>query len=283
MLPLRRDLFKNSFPVSRYSKTGAEAFSRAYYYARNTGCAILTVHTTVKDAYDLARKAHMEDDFPIYIEACTEYVTTFKDVYDRDDGYVMLVSPPLRSRENARYIWAAMEDGTITITGTDDTCYSRKDKERRLEKDSDGKFIQDFRKVVNGNPGMELRLPILLSEGVNKGRITMKQLVKLTSSNIAKLYGCYPQKGTIQKGADADIAVINRNKAWVVQQDVLHNNLDYCPMAGTRLTGKVDMTICNGKILVENDSFCGTRGNGRFVKRSLNPQVLQRFSALSEM
>ncbi len=259
----------------------AEAFSRAYYYARNTECAILAVHTTVRDAFDLARKAHMEDDFPVYLETCTQYVTTFNDVYNKKDGYLMLVSPPLRSKENAQYIWKAMADGTITITGTDDTCYTREDKERFLEKDENGEFIQDFRKVVNGNPGMELRLPILLSEGVAAGRITMRQLVKLTSANIARLYGCYPQKGTIQKMADADLAIIDRHKSWVVSQDTLHNNMDYCPMNGRRLTGKVEMTICNGKIIVENDTFHGSRGEGRFVKRSMDPSVLQYYSAMA--
>ena len=270
------------FPLTKPQFCEAEAFSRAYYYARTVDCAILAVHTTVRDAFDLARKAHEEDDFPMYVETCPQYVTNFQDEYSRKDGHLILVSPPLRSRENAQYIWKAMADGTVSIIGTDDCNYSKVDKERFLEKDANGDFIQDFQKVVNGNPGMELRLPILLSEGVATGRLTMTRLVQLTSANIAKVYGCYPQKGTIQKMADADLAIIDRNKSWVVSQDVLHNNMDYCPLAGKSLQGKVEMTICNGKIIVEGDSFYGKRNEGHFVKRSIDPKMFQRYSALQE-
>lgn len=258
----------------------AEAFSRAYYYARTAECAILTVHTTVKDAFDLARKVHQEDDYPLYLETCPQYVTVFKDVYDREDGYLMLVSPPLRTKENAAFIWKAMADGTVSIIGTDDCNYSSEEKKRFLEKDENGAFIQDFRKVVNGNPGMELRLPILLSDGVNAGRISMSRLVQLTSANIAKIYGCYPRKGTIQKGADADLAIVDRHKTWTVTQEALHNNMDYCPLEGKELTGKVEMTICNGKIIVDGESFHGGRNEGRFVKREMDPAVLKNYSSI---
>lgn len=257
----------------------AEAFIRAYYYAKSVNCAIMAVHTTVKDAFDTARRAH-EEDFPLYLETCPSYVSLFKDIYDREDGYLAICSPPLRTESESEYIWQAMQDGTINITGSDDCTYTKEEKSRFLKKDENGRIIQDFTAVVNGNSGLETRLPILLSDGVMTGRISLSRLVQLTSTNIAKIYGCYPQKGTIAEGADADLVILDLNKSWTVTKDSLHNNLDYCLYDDKKINGSVDITICNGNIIVENGEFKGKRGDGRFVKRVLDPKILSSYSAL---
>ncbi|MCI2106638.1 MAG: dihydropyrimidinase [Intestinimonas sp.] len=276
----RGDLSWRAFAEAKPGLCEAEAFTRAYYYAKSVGCPIMAVHTTVKEALDVARKAH-EEDFPLYVETCPHYLTLFKDRYDAEDGYLAICSPPLRTPKDAADVWDALKDGTISITGSDDCTYTREEKSRFLKKDGQGKWIQDFRAVVNGNSGIETRLPILLSEGVGKGHITLNQLVALTSTNIAKIYGCYPRKGCIQAGADADFAIVDLDKTWTLSKDTLHNNLDYCLFEGMEVKGMPVMTIAHGKVIVENGAFTGSRGEGKFVSRRLDPEILKRYSALA--
>ena len=277
----RGDLSWAAFAAAKPTLCEAEAFSRVYYYAKSVGCAIMAVHTTAQDAFTLARRAHA-DDFPLYVETCPHYVTLFRDMYAKPDGYLAICSPPLRDPEDAANIWDAMHDNTISITGSDDCTYTQEEKSRFLEKDENGAWIQDFRKVVNGNSGVETRLPILLSEGVQKGRITLNQLVALTSTNIAKIYGCYPQKGCIAPGADADFTIVDLDEKWTLSKDTLHNNLDYSLFEGLEMRGKPVMTIAAGKVIVENGKFCGVRGAGKLVKRSIAPAMLQHFGALKD-
>ena len=257
----------------------AEAFIRAYYYAKSQNCPIMAVHTTVKDAFDTARRAHGEN-FPLYVETCPHYMTLFKDIYDREDGYLAICSPPLRTPKEAADIWEAVADGTVSITGSDDCTYTKEEKSRFLKRDENGKFIQDYTVVVNGNSGLETRLPILLSEGVGKGRIDINTLVKITSTNIAKIYGCYPQKGVIAVGSDADLTVVDLDKEVTLSVDVLHNNLDYCLYEGMRVKGWPIMTISHGKIIVENGEFKGKAGDGRYVFRRLS-EKLSDFAAMN--
>ena len=108
-----------------------------------------------------------------------------------------ICSPPLRTPKEAEELWEGLKDGTILLTGSDDCTFDVDEKSMFLEKNPDGTWKQDFTKVVNGMSGIEIRLPILLSEGVSKGRISINKVCELTSTNIAKVYGCYPQKGII--------------------------------------------------------------------------------------
>ena len=125
-------------------------------------------------------------------------------------------------------MWEGLEDGTILLTGSDDCTFDVDEKSAFLEKNEDGTWKQDFTKVVNGISGIEIRLPLLLSEGVSKGRISINKVCELTSTNIAKIYGCYPQKGIIAPGSDADIVLVDMEKEVTLSKDVLHNNISYC-------------------------------------------------------
>ncbi len=267
------ELTWHNFAVGKPPICEAEAFNRAYSFAKVTGCPIMVVHTTVKDAFDIARRAHREN-FPLYVETCPHYMTLFKDIYDREDGYLAICSPPLRTPKDAADIWDAIMDQTVSITGSDDCTYTKEEKSRFLKRDKNGKIIQDYRVVVNGNSGIETRFPILLSEGVSKGRISINTLVKITSANIAKIYGCYPQKGEIAVGSDADFTVVDMDKEVTLSADVLHNNLDYCLYDGMKLKGYPVMTISRGEVVVENEKFVGEAGHGRFVFRKLSKDIV---------
>lgn len=272
----KNDLSWKNFALSKPVLCEAEAFSRATYFARYINTPIIVVHTTNKDALDIARKAHM-DKFPVYVETGPHYLTLFDDLYDREDGYLAICSPPLRTKKEAAELWEGIEDGTISLIGSDDCTFDVDEKSMFLEKNDDGSWKQDFTKVVNGLSGLEIRLPILLSEGVNKGRISINKVCALTSTNIAKVYGCYPQKGIIAPGSDADIVLIDMDKEVTLSPEVLHNNISYCLHQGMKLKGYPIMTISNGEVIVEDNVFKGEKNKGKFVKRSIDSKYLNKF------
>ncbi len=254
-----------------------EAVSRAVLFSKYCGNALLLVHTTNGPSVDIARAAQAEG-CPVYVETCPHYLTLFKELYeDKANGHLTICSPPLRTPEDAETLWRHLADGSICVTGSDDCTYSRKEKEMFLERGADGSIVPDFTKVVNGLSGLEVRLPILLSEGVAKGRISLNRLVALTSTNVARLSGCYPQKGIIAPGSDADITLVDLDRRWRLSADTLHNNIDYCLHEGMEVTGGVAMTIASGKVVMEEGEFKGQKGAGRFLHRSIDEEVLSGY------
>lgn len=269
---LNWDEFAKSKPVLCEN----EAFSRAVYFAKYAKNALIIVHTTNGEALDIARKAHKKN-MPLYVETCPHYLTLFDSIYKEKNGHLAICSPPLRTSKEALELWTGLEDNTIGITGSDDCTYSYEEKSMFLNKDESGELIQDFTKVVNGLSGIEIRLPIFLSEGVSKKRITINKVVALTSENIAKVYGCFPKKGTISVGSDADIVIVDMEKEVTLSANILHNNIDYCLHEGMKIKGFPVMTISNGRVIVENDKFFGQKGKGRFIKRVISDEYLNHY------
>lgn len=256
----------------------AEAVSRAIYFTKYVGNALLIVHTTNGEALEIAKKVQ-DQGYPVYIETCPHYLTLFQDIYNNPDtGFLAICSPPLRTPEEAENLWKGIQDGVISVTGSDDCTYSVHEKTMFLEKDKEGNIIPDFTKVVNGVSGIETRLPILLSEGVNKGRISINKLTAITSTNVAKLLGCYPQKGIIAPGSDADFVIVDLDKEVTINSQMLHNNIDYCLFDGMKVKGFPVMTISRGSVIVENGQFKGKKGAGRFIRRKINPAYLKKYS-----
>lgn len=264
------------FPQYKPVLCEAEAFERAVQYARYTGTAIIIVHTTNGVCLESARRAHQER-LPVYVETGTHYLTLFENLYKEERGYLAICSPPLRTPAEAIELWKGLQDGTILLTGSDDCTFDTDEKTMFLETDSSGKYIQDFTKVVNGLGGIEVRLPILLSEGVHRGRLTINQVCALTSTNIAKLYGCYPKKGIIAPGADADLVVVGMNKEMMLSRENLHSKISYSLFENITVKGFPIMTIANGRVLVNNDEFFGEKYHGKLIRRSIDQQYLTRY------
>ncbi|WP_010259937.1 dihydropyrimidinase [Treponema primitia] len=271
------DLSWVNFAKTKPVQCEAAAFERACRLAEYVGTAILVVHTTNDEALNAARKAHKKGQ-AVYVETGPHYLTLFEDNYKKENGYLYLCSPPLRTPKDAEDIWRGMQDGTISVTGSDDCTYDVNEKAAFLEKTADGKYIQDFTKVVNGMSGLEIRLPILLSEGVNKGRLSINQVCALTSTNIAKIYGCFPQKGLIAPGSDADIVIVDMEKELTLSKDVLHNNISYCLHDGFKIKGYPVMTISKGNVILEDGVFKGKKGAGEFIRRKIDHKYLEKHS-----
>ncbi|MBS0538884.1 MAG: amidohydrolase family protein, partial [Proteobacteria bacterium] len=122
-----------------------------------------------------------------------------------------------------------------------------------------------FKEMANGVPGIEIRLPMLFSEGVQKGRITMQQFVALTSANHARLYGLYPRKGVIAVGSDADFAIWDADKQVTIRWKDLHDNVGYTPYEGREITGWPTTVVSRGRVVVENGKLNAERGSGKFL------------------
>lgn len=254
-----------------------EAACRAVAFSKLVGNSILIVHTTNGEVLKIAHEAQACGN-PVYIETCPHYLSLFDDLYNSKDGHLAICSPPLRKKQNSDELWEGIKSGIITVTGSDDCAFTREDKEKYLKRDKEGNLIQDYKKVVSGMSGIEMRLPILITEGVSKNRIKMNKLVEIASTNPAKLYGMYPKKGTIKKGSDADIVIIDMSKEKTISAKSLHNNVGYTAFEGMTVKGIPDITILRGKIIVCDGKFCGDKFGGKFVKRKIEKNILNKFN-----
>ena len=246
-----------------------EAFGRAVHLAEAAASPVLIVHTTNGPCLDIAERAQSRG-LPVYVETCPHYLTVFDDLYDNPkNGHLGICSPPLRTPTERDALWRGIQQGVVSLVGSDDCTYSRQEKEAFLEKDPQGELVQDFTKVVNGVSGLETRLAVMATDGVAQGRISYNQLVALCSSNVAKRMGCYPQKGTLMPGADADIVLFDPQEKWKISPHTLHNGAGYTLLDGYQAQGKVTTTIARGKIIMKNGIFTGEKGAGRYVHRTL--------------
>ncbi|MBV4427524.1 dihydropyrimidinase [Clostridium tyrobutyricum] len=256
----------------------AEAASRAIYYSEYTGNALLIVHSTNGEVINSVKRAQ-EKGFPIYAETCPQYLVLSKSIYnDPNKGYLSICSPPLRTKKESEELWEGIKNGNISVTGSDDCTYSKKEKTMFLDRDKDDNIIPDYTKVVNGVPGIETRFPILLSEGVSKKRFSINKLCEITSTNIAKIFGCYPKKGILAEGSDADIVIVDPNKEVKLSADSLHNNIDYSLYENIKTKGFPIITISKGNVIVENGRFYGKKGDGQFIKRKIKKEFLEKFN-----
>ncbi len=156
-----------------------------------------------------------------------------------------------------------MQQGIFSLFSSDHCPFKYDDPHGKLLP----KGKTSFRWVPNGIPGIETRLPILFSEGVGKGRITLNEFVALTSTNHAKTYGLYPKKGTIAVGSDADIAIWDPKRKLTISQNLMHGGSDYTPYEGIAVTGWPMSTMLRGKFVVRDGKLTGKLGGGDYVTR----------------
>ncbi len=248
-------------PLSRPAECEAEAINRMILFARMAGDAPLyIVHLTNGIGERLIAEAVQEGQKKVYAETCPQYLLLDDSCYRRPDGLKYIMSPPLRDRSHQEKLWHGLKKGTIQTVATDH-CPFYYEKEKQLGAD-------DFTKAPGGAPGVECRMTLLFSEGVNKGRLSPQEFVKVTAENPAKLFGMYPQKGTLQVGSDADIVIFDREKEQTITHAMLHERVDYTPYEGITTRGWPVMTISRGEIVAENGVFTGKKGGGHFIRRS---------------
>ena len=217
--------------------TEEEAIVRSTILAENAGAPLGVVHTSVGSGPELIRRARAR--YPhLYMETCPQYL-----ILDMDMplGTWGKVNPPLRTKSDQELLWAGLADGTIDWMGSDHCDYDLASR--------DGNIWD----VGPGLPnGMTMILPVLLSEGVNKGRLPLERVVELTSARFAKLMGVSPRKGGIEVGSDGDLVIVDLAKRVRVETGMLNSYADYSPYEGMELTGWPRMTVVGGEILYED-------------------------------
>lgn len=217
--------------------TEEEAIVRSSLLAETAGAPLTVIHTSVGRGPELLRQARAR--YPhLYMETCPQYL-----VLDMDMplGTWGKVNPPLRTKSDQILLWDGLVDGTVDWMGSDHCDYDLATREGT---------IWD---VGPGLPnGMTMILPVLLSEGVNKGRLSLERVVELTSARFARLMGVSPRKGALEVGSDGDLVMVDMNKQVRIESEMLNSYADYSPYEGLELTGWPRMTVAGGDVLYED-------------------------------
>ncbi len=247
-----------------HSRLGeSEATHRAIALAQLVDTPLLIVHVSSEEATSEIRKAQ-DQGLKIYGETCPQYLFLTVEDLDRQgmEGAKFCCSPPPRDEQAQEAVWRGLQNGTFQVFSSDHSPYSFDDK---------GKLSAGpnppFPKIANGVPGIELRMPLLFSEGVRKGRIDIHKFVEVTSTNVARLYGLFPRKGTIAIGADADLAIWDPDLERTIRYADLHDLAGYTPYEGKKITGWPTTVINRGRVVVSDNTLHVEPGSGEFLAR----------------
>ncbi len=248
---------------SRPPEAEIRAIQSCIKLAKETGARIFIVHMATASGVELVGEAKGEG-LEILAETCTHYLIFTEKMLEREDGIKWICSPPLRNKRIQDRLWTGIRDGRISMVTSDDAAYSWEAKLMGADR---------FDKCPNGIPGIEVRLPLLHSEGVVKGRISLPRLVELISTHPALLFGLTPQKGTLTPGADADIVLFDPKALWTMNRDSLHMAADWSAYEDLPITGKVVKVFSRGELIIDGDKCLAKKGRGRYLHRKLNPSV----------
>ena len=235
-----------------------ENIRRALFYAELTGAPLYIVHMSIGAGVDLVAQA-LARGVNVVAETCYHYLFFTKDDDDKF-GRMAKINPPLRARESCEKLLEGIERGIVTCTGSDQSTIMPKAE----------KMKQDLWSAIPGWPGTETMLPVLLSEGVNKGKLSLERLVQICCYGPAVTFGIYPQKGDLKVGADGDLVIIDLDKKQVVDpKKNLHSAADYSPYEGMELTGWPILTVLRGQVIMRDGQVLAKPGTGKYLPRKL--------------
>ena len=251
--------------ASRPQLVEREAAHRAISHAELVDVPIMIVHVSGREAMEQVRWAQNRG-LKVMAETCPQYITLTADDL-RDAGVEMsgakyVCSPPPRDRDSHEAIWEGLKGGVFQTFSSDHCPFRYDDPAGKLNP----RGRTSFRWVPNGIPGIETRLPILFSEGVSKGRISLQRFVELSSTNHARIYGL-TGKGSIAVGFDADIALWDPERRETIRQEILHHGADYTPWEGFDVVGWPVKTLLRGEVVYDDGRVVGEPGRGRVVDR----------------
>jgi dihydropyrimidinase len=243
-----------------------EATQRAIALSEIADTPILIVHVSAREAMEQIAAAQSRG-LRIYGETCPQYLFLTADDLDRPgfEGAKYVCSPPPRDAANQEHVWRGLANGIFQVFSSDHAPYRYADPEGKQAHGS----ATSFDKIANGVPGLETRLPLLFSEGVGKGRLSLNRFVDVAATRAAKLYGLYPRKGTIAVGTDADIAIWDPDKKVTISHAMLHDAMDYTPYEGREVTGWPVMTLSRGEVVWRDGEVAAAPGRGKFLACNL--------------
>jgi len=240
-----------------------EATHRAISLSQLVDVPILIVHVSGREAVEQIRWARGQG-LQIFAETCPQYLFLTAEDLGIDDSYQgarCVCSPPPRDKANQEVIWDGLNDGLFTVFSSDHAPFRLDAPEGKKP----GGEEVTFRHIPNGIPGIETRMPLLYSEGVLGGRITLEKFVELTATNPAKAYGLHPRKGSLAIGADADLVIWDEGEFTLTNQR-LHHNVDYTPYEGMTLRAWPGLTLAGGEVVWDGSHFHPRAGRGRYLR-----------------
>jgi dihydropyrimidinase len=250
--------------LARPGVAEAEAVGRGLLFSRATGSPVYFVHLSTPLAVDLITEAR-RGGIQAIAETCPHYLVLDDSRYGQPDAARYVMTPPLRDLESQAQLWDRLSRGAIQSIGSDHCGFSL----------SQRTGIDDFRQISPGIPGVETTLLLMHTFGVVPQRISRSDLVRLLSTNPAKIFGLWPQKGDLQPGSDADLVLFDPRPTRVLSAAELHSRAGYSPYEGLTVTGKVQTTICRGRVVYREGAIVADRGAGRFVKcRPFDPEMV---------
>jgi dihydropyrimidinase len=261
---------------SRPASVEGEATNRAIIIADMAGVPLYVVHTSCEQAHEAIRRAR-QNGMRVYGEPLIQHLTLDETEYfnkDWDHSARRVMSPPFRNKQHQDSLWAGLASGSLQVVATDHCAFTTDQKRYG---------VGDFRKIPNGTGGLEDRLPMLWTYGVETGRITMNEFVAVTSANIAKILNVYPRKGAIIVGADADIVVLDPKKSKTISAKTQQSAIDYNVFEGKQVSGLPRYTLTRGMVAIEDGEVKTREGHGQFVSREPYPAVNKALSTWKEL
>jgi len=237
--------------AARPSVVAVEAVSRAAILSEWTGARIHVLHMSSAEELRPLREAKARG-VDITGETCPHYLLLSTDDYNRVPG-VIAVNPPVREARNQAPLWAALLDGSIDMIATDHAPHTPEEKTRN-----------DIWTVDCGFPGVETQMPLMLNE-VNAGRMSICDYVRMSSYNPARIWGLYPRKGSLQPGADADIAMVDLSRDHVIRDAEIQSRSKISPWDGRKIKGLPVHTLVRGRFVMKDRRLADTKGWGRSV------------------
>jgi len=263
---------------SRPPEVEGEAANRAIMIADAAGVPLYIVHVSCEQAHEAIRRARAKG-MRVFGEPLIQHLTLDEGEYfNRDWDYAArrVMSPPFRDKAHQASLWAGLQSGSLQVVATDHAAFTTKQKRMG---------VQGFPSIPNGTGGLEDRMPVLWTEGVETGRLTPQEFVAVTSSNIAKILNVYPRKGAIVEGADADLVVWDPKLSKTISAASQKSIIDYSVFEGRKVTGLPRFTLSRGEVVwADGQNSQPVPGRGKFIPRpafSSAHKALSKWKALN--
>ncbi len=261
---------------SRPPEVEGEAANRAIMIADMAGVPLYIVHLSCEQSHEAVRRARQKG-MRVFGEPLIQHLTLDDSEYqnkDWDHAARRVMSPPFRNKIHQDSLWAGLQAGSLQVVATDHCAFTTEQKRSGID---------NFTLIPNGTGGLEDRMPMLWSNGVNKARLTMNEFVAVTSTNIAKILNIYPKKGAILVGADADIVVWDPKREKTITAKTQQSNIDYNVFEGKHVVGLPRFTLTRGHVAVEEEAIKTQEGYGEFVARDSFSAINKTLSKYKEI
>lgn len=251
-----------------------EATHRAIRIAELAEVPVYIVHLSAKEALDAVVEAR-DRGIHAFAETCPHYLFLDESQYDHPgfESAKYVMTPPLRDHRCQHELWRGLQFDDLQIVSTDHCPFCFNENPMGILKSK--RYGQDnFNKIPNGAPGVELRLELLYDGGVQTSKINLNRFVQLTATAPAKMFGLFPSKGTIAIGSDADIVLFDPTKEHTLSASTHHSNVDYSLFEGRKVQGKVEKVFLRGELIVDGEQWLGSPGMGQYIKRTASGHIL---------